>query len=73
MVKGPLPTERILCDHLSLLMVLIISIVGSIICFQAIPYMNNHEHHYHVRIAPASLLLRHAAFPGGHERAGAFQ
>ena len=47
MVKGPLPTERILCDHLSLLMVLIISIVGSIICFQAIPYMHNHEHHYH--------------------------
>jgi ech hydrogenase subunit A len=47
MVKGPLPTERILCDHLSLMMVLIISIVGSIICFQAIPYMHNHEHHYH--------------------------
>jgi ech hydrogenase subunit A len=47
LVKGPLPTERILCDHLSLMMVLIISIVGSIICYQAIPYMHNHEHHYH--------------------------
>jgi ech hydrogenase subunit A len=47
LVKGPPPAERILCDHLSLLMVLIISIVGSIICFQAIPYMHNHEHHYH--------------------------
>ncbi len=48
LVKGPLPAERIFCDHLSLLMVLIISIVGSIICFQALPYMENHEHHYHV-------------------------
>jgi ech hydrogenase subunit A len=48
LVKGTLPAERIFCDHLSLLMVLIISIVGSIICFQAIPYMENHEHHYHV-------------------------
>jgi ech hydrogenase subunit A len=48
LVKGPLPSERIFCDHLSLMMVLIISIVGSIICFQAIPYMENHEHHYHV-------------------------
>lgn len=47
LVKAPQPTERILCDHLSLMMVLIISIVGSIICFQAIPYMHNHEHHYH--------------------------
>jgi len=48
LVKGPLPVERIFCDHLSLLMVLIISIVGSIICFQAIPYMENHERHYQV-------------------------
>jgi ech hydrogenase subunit A len=48
LVKGPLPSERIFCDHLSLMMVLIISIVGSIICFQAIPYMENHEHHYQV-------------------------
>jgi ech hydrogenase subunit A len=46
MLKGPLPAERVFCDHLSHLMVLIISIVGSIICFQAIPYMENHEHHY---------------------------
>ena len=48
MLKGPLPVERVLCDHLSLMMVLIISIVGSIICYQAIPYMENHEHHYHI-------------------------
>jgi len=48
MVQGPATAERIFCDHLSLMMVLIISIVGSIICFQAIPYMDNHERHYHV-------------------------
>jgi ech hydrogenase subunit A len=38
--------ERITCDQLALMMVLIISIVGSIICFQAIPYMAEHERHY---------------------------
>jgi ech hydrogenase subunit A len=46
MLKAPLPAERVFCDHLALMMVLIISIVGSIICYQAIPYMENHEHHY---------------------------
>jgi len=45
MFEGPPPAQRVLCDHLSLVMVLIISIVGSIICYQAIPYMENHEHH----------------------------
>jgi ech hydrogenase subunit A len=39
------------CDNLSLIMVLIISIVGSIICFQAIPYMKNHEEHLHLAIS----------------------
>ena len=32
-------------DNLSLIMVLIISIVGSLICVFAIPYMNKHEEH----------------------------
>jgi ech hydrogenase subunit A len=40
-------TQAFYCDNLSLIMVLIISIVGSIICFQAIPYMKNHEEHLH--------------------------
>jgi len=35
----------IYCDNLTLIMVLIISIVGSIICVQAIPYMKNYEEH----------------------------
>ncbi|MEE4608918.1 MAG: proton-conducting transporter membrane subunit, partial [Desulfobacteraceae bacterium] len=38
--------QRITCDQLAVMMVLIISIVGSIICYQAIPYMEEHERHY---------------------------
>ncbi|MFO7709470.1 MAG: proton-conducting transporter membrane subunit [Desulfobacterales bacterium] len=38
--------QRIICDQLALMMVLIISTVGSIICCQAIPYMKEHERHY---------------------------
>jgi len=33
------------CDHLSLIMVLLISIAGSLIVFYALPYMRHHEHH----------------------------
>jgi ech hydrogenase subunit A len=40
-------TQAFYCDNLSLILVLIISIVGSVICFQAIPYMKNHEEHLH--------------------------
>lgn len=35
-------------DSLSLIMVAIISIVGSLICFFAIPYMKEHEEHLHL-------------------------
>ncbi|EGJ48938.1 NADH-quinone oxidoreductase subunit L [Desulfocurvibacter africanus] len=35
-------------DGLSLLMVLVISIVGSLICIFAIPYMKKHEEHLHL-------------------------
>jgi ech hydrogenase subunit A len=35
-------------DNLSLIMVAIISIVGSLICFFAIPYMKEHEEHLHL-------------------------
>jgi len=48
LIKGPLSGTLIYCDPLSLMMVLIISIVGSIICFQAIPYMQNHEKHSNI-------------------------
>ncbi|EGB16195.1 NADH/Ubiquinone/plastoquinone (complex I) [Pseudodesulfovibrio mercurii] len=36
-------------DQLSLIMVLVISIVGSIICIFAIPYMKEHEAHLHLK------------------------
>jgi len=44
-IKGAVAVGTLQCDQLSLTMVLIVSIVGSIICFQAIPYMQNHERH----------------------------
>lgn len=43
MFKSGSPGPIFQCDSLSLIMVLIISIVGSIICAQAIPYMKKHE------------------------------
>ncbi|MFH0994269.1 MAG: proton-conducting transporter membrane subunit [Pseudomonadota bacterium] len=48
MIEGHPATQSFYCDNLSLIMVLIISIIGSIICFQAIPYMKNHEEHLHL-------------------------
>ena len=43
MVKSAAPGPIFHCDSLSLIMILIICIVGSIICAQAIPYMKKHE------------------------------
>ena len=45
LIKTPEADGTIYCDQLSLVMILIISIVGAFICFQAIPYMARHEHH----------------------------
>ena len=42
-------TSTLYCDHLTLVMVLIVSIVGSLICFQGIPYMKNHEEHLRLK------------------------
>ena len=36
-------------DHLTLVMVLIVCIVGALICFQAIAYMKNHEQHLQLK------------------------
>ncbi|MHC1744920.1 MAG: NADH-quinone oxidoreductase subunit L [Syntrophobacteraceae bacterium] len=44
-IKGQTAAQSVYCDHLALTLVLIISIVGAIICFQAIPYMKHHEEH----------------------------
>ncbi len=47
MIEAPV-VQAFYGDNLSLILVLIISIVGSIICFQAIPYMKTHEAHRHL-------------------------
>ncbi len=44
-IKGIAAAGAFYCDQLSLTMVMIVTVVGSIICFQAIPYMRNHEAH----------------------------
>jgi len=36
-------------DQLSLIMVLVVSIIGSLICIFAIPYMKEHEDHLHLK------------------------
>ena len=43
MIRGHQPSVIFLGDHLSLIMILIVAVVGSLICFQAIPYMREHE------------------------------
>jgi len=45
LVEDRVSPATIFCDHLSLLMILIICLVGVLICFQAIAYMKNHEDH----------------------------
>lgn len=45
LIRGPSALDAIHCDRLALAMVLIVSIVGSIVCLQAIPYMKAHEAH----------------------------
>lgn len=46
-----------LIDHLSLVMTLIISIIGSLICIFALRYMYDHEHHAHVTKSRQSRFL----------------
>lgn len=42
------PVSAFYVDQLSMVMVLIISIVGSLICVFALPYMKEHEEHLHL-------------------------
>jgi len=44
-------------DHLSLVMTLIISIIGSLICIFALRYMYDHEHHAHLTKSRQSRFL----------------
>jgi ech hydrogenase subunit A len=49
LVQDQPETAVLYCDHLALVLVLIVSIVGALICFQAIPYMKNHEQHLQLK------------------------
>lgn len=42
------PVNAFYADQLSLIMVLVISIIGSVICIYGIPYMKEHEAHLHL-------------------------
>jgi len=44
-------------DHLALVMTMIISIIGSLICIFALRYMYDHEHHAHVEKSRQSRFL----------------
>ncbi|KUK32360.1 MAG: Putative ech hydrogenase subunit A [Thermoanaerobacterales bacterium 50_218] len=44
-------------DHLAVVMTLIISIIGSLICVYAIRYMYDHEHHLHLENSRQSRFL----------------
>jgi ech hydrogenase subunit A len=44
-------------DHLAIVMTLIISIIGSLICIFALRYMKDHEHHLHLEKSRQSRFL----------------
>jgi len=50
-------TPAFVVDHLALVMTLIISIIGSLICIYAIRYMYDHEHHLHLEKSKQSRFL----------------
>ena len=61
-------------DQLSLIMVLVISIIGSLICIFAIPYMKEHEEHLHLKKSrQPRFFFFLVLFLGRHERTGPVQ
>lgn len=43
-----LPAVGLFADNLSIIMVLVISLIGSLICIYALGYMREHEDHLHL-------------------------
>jgi len=41
----------VFCDGLSLALVLVVSLAGSLICIFALPYMKHHEEHLHLKVS----------------------
>jgi len=50
-------TPAFVVDHLALVMTMVISIVGSLICIFALRYMYDHEHHLHIEKSRQSRFL----------------
>ncbi|HVO65053.1 MAG TPA: proton-conducting transporter membrane subunit [Syntrophales bacterium] len=50
-------TPAFVIDNLSIVMTLVISIIGSLICIYAIRYMYDHEHHLHLEKSKQSRFL----------------
>ncbi len=51
MPKAPLKEAALVIDSLALVMVLIISLVGGVICLYALGYMKEHEHHLKLTVS----------------------
>lgn len=45
------PEQAFVIDHLSLIMIMLVSIIGPIITFFALGYMKEHEHHLHLKVS----------------------
>ncbi len=45
------PEEAFVIDHLSLIMIMLVSIIGPIITVFALGYMKEHEHHLHLKVS----------------------
>jgi len=43
--------SAVFCDGLSLALVLVVSLAGSLICIFALPYMKHHEEHLHLKVS----------------------
>jgi ech hydrogenase subunit A len=46
---APAAQAAVVCDGLSLALLLVVSIAGSLICIFALPYMKHHEEHLHLK------------------------
>lgn len=45
------PEEAFVIDHLSLIMIMLVSIIGPIVTFFGLGYMKEHEHHLHLKVS----------------------
>lgn len=45
------PEQAFVIDHLSLIMIMLVSIIGPIVSFFGLGYMKEHEHHLHLKVS----------------------